>query len=110
MTNSVPAFHISRVARPLSDRRVPFKGTPWRLSVIHLAGGAKVVDGRWVKNTEPELWRAALRSDPRVVELSGPADGAWLVACADEDVVGVASLARSIIPASVHVAFRRGIR
>jgi hypothetical protein len=109
MTNSEAPF-ISRVNRPLSDRRIPFKGTPWRLSVIHLAGGAKVVDGRWVKNLAPESWRSALLADPRVVELSGPADGAWLIACADEDVVGLAVLARAIIPAEVHVGFRRGNR
>ena len=109
MTNS-PAFHISRVNRPLSDRRIPFKGTPWRLSIIHLAGGAIVVNGHWVKNEAPDAWRAAFTADPRVVEFSGAADGAWLVACASEDVVGIAVLARSIIPAEVHVGFRQSNR
>jgi hypothetical protein len=109
MANTETPF-ISRVNRPLSDRRIPFGRTPWRLSIIHLAGGAKVVDGRWVKNEAPAEWRTALVADPRVVEFSGFPDGAWLVACAEEDVVGLAVLAREIIPAAVHVGFRRGNR
>jgi hypothetical protein len=109
MTSTEIPF-ISRVNRPLSDRRIPFGPTPWRLSIIHLASGSIVVGGRWVKNEAPEAWRTALVADPRVVEFSGSPDGAWLVACAPEDVEGLAVLARSIIPASVHVGFRTGSR
>jgi hypothetical protein len=109
MTSTEIPF-ISRVNRPLSDRRIPFGRTPWRLSIIHLAGGAKVVNGHWVKNEAPAEWRTAFRADPRVAEMDGAADGAWLVACAPEDVEGLAVLARSIIPAEVHVGFRRGNR